>query len=319
MGRPKLLRTEDGCVAINQKLKLSGLVFGSLKVIRRASIKDRKNSWWICECLLCGSIKNYRKVELYPERKSCGCNRSSSGNKALDFKGCGEISKSHFTKIKDNAIRKKIEFNITIEEMWDLFIKQNKKCCLSGQDIHFGVSCRSRTKTASLDRIDSRKGYIKENIQWVHKDINYIKYNNSDRELYEICKKVYNFNINNVSQGIVESEIVKVPHAVFWRCKKLSERRKIDWELNHDDLRNLYIKQNYICSLSGEFLYFTDTYTQNTNASLDRIDSSRGYKLDNIQWVSKRINLMKNSFSDQYFIEKCISIYNNLRDKYDKN
>ena len=29
--------------------------------------------------------------------------------------------------------------------------------------------------TASLDRIDSTKGYVRGNIQWVHKDINWFK------------------------------------------------------------------------------------------------------------------------------------------------
>ena len=31
------------------------------------------------------------------------------------------------------------------------------------------------SKTASLDRIDSSKGYTEDNIQWVHKDVNQMK------------------------------------------------------------------------------------------------------------------------------------------------
>jgi hypothetical protein len=43
-------------------------------------------------------------------------------------------------------------------------------------------------------------------------------------------------------------------------------------------------------------------------ASLDRIDSSRGYTADNIQWVHKHVNLMKRSFNEEYFINTCKQI-----------
>ena len=39
--------------------------------------------------------------------------------------------------------------------------------------------------------------------------------------------------------------------------------------------------------------------------SVDRIDSSKGYIIDNIRWIHKDINVMKNSFSDEYFTYLC--------------
>ena len=41
------------------------------------------------------------------------------------------------------------------------------------------------------------------------------------------------------------------------------------------------------------------------NASLDRIDSSKGYVKDNIQWVHKDVQIMKNKFSEDYFKQIC--------------
>jgi hypothetical protein len=46
-------------------------------------------------------------------------------------------------------------------------------------------------------------------------------------------------------------------------------------------------------------------------ASLDRIDSSKGYCEDNVQWVHKDINRMKNTFDQDYFISLCKLIAEN--------
>ena len=47
-------------------------------------------------------------------------------------------------------------------------------------------------KTASLDRIDSNKGYTKDNVQFVHKDINWMKQDFEQNKFIEYCKKVAN-------------------------------------------------------------------------------------------------------------------------------
>lgn len=47
-----------------------------------------------------------------------------------------------------------------------------------------------RLQTASLDRIDSSKGYIEGNVQWLHKDINRLKINYSDEDLIQICLEI---------------------------------------------------------------------------------------------------------------------------------
>jgi len=44
--------------------------------------------------------------------------------------------------------------------------------------------------TASLDRIDSSKGYIEENVHWVHKRINVMKGNMSEQEFLNFCEAV---------------------------------------------------------------------------------------------------------------------------------
>jgi hypothetical protein len=75
--------------------------------------------------------------------------------------------------------------------MWDVYINQNKKCKYTNFLISFPKSSRDKD-TASLDRIDPTKGYTKNNIQWVHKDINYMKWKFSDLQFVNYCKIISN-------------------------------------------------------------------------------------------------------------------------------
>mgnify|MGYP003351787189 CR=1 FL=1 len=62
-----------------------------------------------------------------------------------------------------------------LEYLNDLFIEQQGKCKLSGIEISLPKKWNDKNYTASLDRIDSDKGYEKGNVQWVHKHINVMK------------------------------------------------------------------------------------------------------------------------------------------------
>lgn len=61
-----------------------------------------------------------------------------------------------------------VELNITKAYIILLFQKQKGVCALSGLPIILG-------DTASLDRIDPSKGYLKDNVWWIHKDLNKMK------------------------------------------------------------------------------------------------------------------------------------------------
>ena len=97
--------------------------------------------------------------------------------------------------IKRGADLRNIEYSLTTEYLWKLFLEQNKKCKLSGIDICFPPSGNVEHRslmTASLDRIDSSKGYIEGNVQWVHKHINLMKNVFSNEYFIEMCKQVVN-------------------------------------------------------------------------------------------------------------------------------
>jgi hypothetical protein len=111
------------------------------------------------------------------------------------WKGVGEMSGGYLYNVKNNAITRNLEFSITFEYMWDLFIKQNRKCAYSGKELIFVRNYWSNKKeqTASLDRTDPTKGYIENNVKWIHKDVNQMKWDMSEKHFIEICKNINNY------------------------------------------------------------------------------------------------------------------------------
>jgi hypothetical protein len=83
--------------------------------------------------------------------------------------------------------------------------------------------------------------------------------------------------------------------------------RDIPFQLNIEQLQDLWEIQDGICALSGIKLKICANKNQCT-ASLDRIDSGIGYTVENVQFVHKHINMMKNRFPQQYFLDMCSKI-----------
>jgi hypothetical protein len=83
---------------------------------------------------------------------------------------------------------------VTGHEAWQVFLRQNGKCALTGLDLDFGSGGTDRRNyhlgSASLDRIDSAKGYSLDNIQWVHKQVNLMKSDLDQSEFIRWCKRV---------------------------------------------------------------------------------------------------------------------------------
>jgi hypothetical protein len=135
----------------------------------------------------------------YPLKKGTStccfkCGHNKIGKNHHSFTGYKEIPGSWFSRYSKT---KKREFTITIEQIYEMWIKQDKKCKLSGLDISFENFNNKKTRhrydlicTASLDRIDSKKGYILDNIQLVHKDINMMKKEYDQKYFIGLCKLV---------------------------------------------------------------------------------------------------------------------------------
>ena len=179
------------------KKDLRGKKFNKLTVIDFHSKTKNGHIRYVCKCD-CGNYCNILGTHLIQENtKTCGCDKPI-GKTHKQWKGCGEISGdfwySHILRSANGnkGRRHPVELSVSLEQVWDLFLKQERKCALSGLTLTFPKFNKDKSWTASLDRIDSSKGYITENIQWVHKDVNIMK-NKYDQDYFiSFCKLISN-------------------------------------------------------------------------------------------------------------------------------
>lgn len=175
---------------------LTGVRSGMIEVVEMVLHQGRTKCKCLCDCGKSILVWSYNVKSGHT--KSCGCSNKKNKNSSC-WKGCGEISGTCWYHIKHNAkTSKKVGgvFSITIEEAWNLYQKQSGKCALTGEPISFATTnkgFKSGEATASLDRIDSSKGYIEGNVQWVHKDINMMKSDFEEKDFKRLCRLVYEY------------------------------------------------------------------------------------------------------------------------------
>lgn len=101
------------------------------------------------------------------------------------------------------------------------------------------------------------------------------------------------------------------------RQSSSTARIKVPLTIDINYAWELFLIQEKKCALSGVPLKFSKKGDENS-ASLDRIDSSQGYIQGNVQWVHKHVNFMKRNYDQNYFIEFCKKIVNNIKIKENK-
>lgn len=169
-----------------------GQKFNKLEFIEEVQKKSNKK-YWKCECE-CGKIKTYDYYSvLIGTSKSCGCYQRNKV-KEYNWSGYMEIPGLYWNQLKNGARRRNIVFDITKEYVWNLYEKQNRKCKLSNLLIGFETkNNKIKNFQASLDRIDNNKGYIEGNVQWIIKEINYMKNKLNEQNFIDLCRLINNY------------------------------------------------------------------------------------------------------------------------------
>ena len=113
---------------------------------------------------------------------------------------CRNFKVDKFTKylndLKKRAIKKNMDFNIDREFIKELLEnKQKNRCAITNVLIKFSDTTKIY-ETPSLDRIDSKLGYTKDNVQWVMLGVNYMKLSFTEDELKLTIKLIVE-NYNN--------------------------------------------------------------------------------------------------------------------------
>lgn len=172
-----------------------GKKFGLLTPLKAVDRDEHGHMIFKCLCD-CGNTINVRNHALKSgNTKTCGCKSRKRGRDHPLYRGYEDIQLSYWTSLVKGAELRNIYFDITIEYAWQLFLDQGRKCALSGAPIFLYAPRKNMAKkTASLDRIDSSKGYEKGNVQWVHKTVNRMKFDFEQDEFLEWCQKIANYN-----------------------------------------------------------------------------------------------------------------------------
>lgn len=89
---------------------------------------------------------------------------------------------------------------------------------------------------------------------------------------------------------------------IYNKFQKSAHSRGIEWDLDYDVFCSLFTGR---CSLTD---WPISTDYRDCTASLDRIDNSRGYLPNNVRWVHSMVNMCKNKYDENKFIEMCIAI-----------
>lgn len=187
------------------KNDLTGKQFGYLTVLKMVQTEKSVRGQYrvLCRCDNCGNenFETSASAVMQGRTKSCGCDKSrydkTRGKNSVLFTGYEEIGGKLWGTIKRRASRRGYKVEVDLEYVWDLYLCQDRKCALSGLPISFGISNgKTSDTTASLDRIDSSKGYVEGNVQWVHKALNIMKNVIDNTVFVNLCRKVAATNTN---------------------------------------------------------------------------------------------------------------------------
>ena len=146
---------------------------------------------WMCRCDCGQEVLQVAGNVVSGGSKQC----KKCATKTRDYSS--HLGDSIWNLIVRRAKKKGWELSITKQEAEAIYEQQQGKCALSGLSISHpknGTEYLQRKWTASLDRKDSKKGYIPGNVKWVHKTVNYMKNTLTDDVFIEFCKQIASHN-----------------------------------------------------------------------------------------------------------------------------
>jgi hypothetical protein len=172
---------------------LVGQKFGRRTVLEIDLDEPRNGLYWKCQCE-CNKITTISAYDLL-SNKSRQCRECQYSNQIVYY---GKMNSKSFSVVLSSAKRRGWDVYVTPEYLGKLFDEQNGRCAISNAVLNFANHSKQKEfwkyNTASLDRKDSSKGYIEGNVQWVHKDVNFMKQEYSQDYFIDFCHKISDFN-----------------------------------------------------------------------------------------------------------------------------
>lgn len=145
---------------------------------------------WAVVCISCSTLFIISKYNVLKNSKGCvSCAaKSAKGNASPHWKGSGNISGYFVAKLQTDRKSRTLEIDVTAKYLDKLWTEQRGRCAYTG----WLLTLEPEEQTASLDRVDSSKGYTRGNVQFVHKDVNKMKWDLPESRFLEICTAIGN-------------------------------------------------------------------------------------------------------------------------------
>lgn len=229
-------------------------------------------------------LENLNAIELY--------------NSGKTLSEIGEIAGCDLTTVKDYLVKNNVQIRprgvpkqiFKVREIignWEVLSEETKG--LSSSNKSYGQFCKC-----------TRCGYE----AWV----DLVKAKNKISNKCQKCKSSKLLN----DDGTINYNYVIKEYYFNQHIKKNLERRSkvntLEFNLTPEYLLELFEKQNRKCAISEINLDIRVIKSDDLLLSLDRIDSNIGYIEGNVQWVHKDINMMKQSYSLDYFKKMCCKV-----------
>ena len=179
---------------------------------------------------LCSKCKNWLTKDCFSKD-----NTSLHGNRGGLCRQCKHCQKEHYVQqrahllndddaawryklqqaLKGTRRRSKIKntYNdLDLEFIMYLWAKQNGKCAITGLDMTYKFYEGRVNTNVSIDRIDSSKGYTKDNVQLVCMVANQMKNDLTQSQLLDLCRMI--ITNNDKSSSAMQREELKAKTAL---------------------------------------------------------------------------------------------------------
>ena len=190
---------------------------------------------------------------------------------------------SQYEVYKRCANEKQLDFEITIDE-YKSIVQLPCHYCGIVQEKGFN----------GMDRLDSSKGYVVDNVVSCCEMCNYMKKCLSPNVFIKIAEHIYSYSKKT---GPLYPEMFQNTKVVRYSSSKISAiSRNITFDVTKECFDKIKQECCYLCGKKN-----SETH-QN---GIDRVDSSIGYIESNIQSCCGTCNIMKSNYSLDSFLKKC--------------
>uniref|UniRef100_A0A6C0HCA8 HNH nuclease domain-containing protein n=1 Tax=viral metagenome TaxID=1070528 RepID=A0A6C0HCA8_9ZZZZ len=253
----------------------------------------------IRESKLCTICCIERPMEMFigvaiSETKTCKICRDD--NKRQDLKRDkdhrNELARTNinekFRLYQKSCLERCLEFKLSFDEFISIVNNDCFYCGYKNSDFVNGI-----------DRIDSKKGYILDNCVACCKMCNYMKASLSIDVFIKRAEHTLTYQ-NRINGNLYPECFPNHKCLPYYRYKSRALEKQLDFSITKEDYNDIIQNACFLCGKQNN---------ENHTNGIDRMDSKKGYVLDNINACCSECNFMKRDYDYNDFINKLLLIY----------